>query len=72
MIKEVATSPTTAGVGWGTARVGEDGGVLRHLRGPDGGPSRAVRLITVVLIVALAGAAATALLPVLRWFLDLL
>ena len=46
--------------------------MLRHLRGPDGGPSRAVRLITVVLIVALVGAAATALLPVLRWFLDLL
>ncbi|WP_432485456.1 hypothetical protein [Kineococcus esterisolvens] len=46
--------------------------MLRHLRGPDGGPSRGVRLVTVVLVVALVGATATALAPVLRWFLDLL
>ncbi len=52
--------------------VGEDGGVLRHLRGPDGGPSRGVRLITIVLVVALVAAGATALAPVLRWLLDLL
>ncbi|WP_337061952.1 hypothetical protein [Kineococcus sp. G2] len=46
--------------------------MLRHLRGPDGGPSRGTRLVTVVVVVALLGAAATALLPVLGWLLDLL
>ncbi|MCI2237371.1 hypothetical protein MO973_40715 [Paenibacillus sp. TRM 82003] len=46
--------------------------MLRHLRGPDGGPSRGTRLVTVVLVVALLGAAATALLPVLSWLLGVL
>ncbi|MGI4894756.1 MAG: hypothetical protein ACRYF3_06565 [Janthinobacterium lividum] len=46
--------------------------MLRMMRGPDGGPSRGVRLITVVLIVAVFGGAAAALSPVLGWLLNLL
>ncbi|NAZ82059.1 hypothetical protein GTR02_09540 [Kineococcus sp. R8] len=46
--------------------------MLRTLRGPDGGPSRGVRLVAVLLALALLGGAATALFPVLRWLADLL
>ncbi len=60
------------GVVGGGAGVGEDGGVLRSLRGPDGGPSRGVRLLTVVVVVALVAGSATVLLPVLGWLVDLL
>ncbi|WP_369056096.1 MULTISPECIES: hypothetical protein [Kineococcus] len=46
--------------------------MLRSLRGPDGGPSRGVRLLTVVVVVALVAGSATVLLPVLGWLVDLL
>ena len=46
--------------------------MLRMLRGPDGGPSRVVRLITVLLIVAVLGGTAAVLSPVLGWLLRLL
>jgi hypothetical protein len=52
--------------------VGDDGGVLRSLRGPDGGPSKGVRLLAVLLALALLGGAATSLFPVLRWLADVL
>ncbi|NAZ74669.1 MULTISPECIES: hypothetical protein [Kineococcus] len=46
--------------------------MLRMMRGPDGGPSRGVRLITLLVIVAVLGGTAAALTPVLGWLLDLL
>jgi hypothetical protein len=57
--------PTPPG-GW------EDGLVLRMMRGPDGGPSKAVRLLTLLVVVAVLGGSAAALTPVLGWLLDLL
>ena len=56
----------TAGTG------GQDGPVLRMMRGPDGGPSRGLRLMALIVALALVGAAATALTPLLTWLLDLL
>jgi hypothetical protein len=46
--------------------------VLRMMRGPDGGPSKAVRLLTLLVVVAVLGGSAAALTPVLGWLLDLL
>ncbi|MFD0485013.1 hypothetical protein ACFQ46_20665 [Kineococcus sp. GCM10028916] len=46
--------------------------MLRMMRGPDGGPSRAVRLMTLIVVIAVLGASAAALTPVLGWLLDLL
>ncbi|MFB9376153.1 hypothetical protein ACFFKU_01145 [Kineococcus gynurae] len=46
--------------------------MLRNLRGPDGGPSRGVRLVAVLLAFALVLGAATALVPALRWLVGLL
>ena len=56
----------------GGVGIGDDGRVLRSLRGPDGGPSRGVRLMAVLLALALLGGAATSLFPVLSWLGDLL
>ncbi len=50
----------------------DHGRVLRMMRGPDGGPSRAVRLMTLIVVIAVLGASAAALTPVLGWLLDLL
>lgn len=46
--------------------------MLRMMRGPDGGPSRGLRLLALIVALTLLGAAATALTPVLGWLLDLL
>ena len=51
---------------------GQDGPVMRMMRGPDGGPSRGLRLMALIVALALVGAAATALTPLLTWLLDLL
>jgi len=63
-----------APLSWGRTlhRVGDDGRVLRSLRGPDGGPAKGVRLVAVLLALALLGGAATSLFPVLRWLGDVL
>lgn len=42
------------------------------MRGPDGGPSRAVKLLTLVVVIAVLGTSAAALTPVLGWLLSLL
>ncbi|MBB2902584.1 type II secretory pathway component PulK [Kineococcus radiotolerans] len=46
--------------------------MLRMMRGPDGGPSRGVRLLTLLVLVAVLGGSAAALTPVLGWLLGLL
>jgi len=42
------------------------------MRGPDGGPSRGVRLLTLIVILAVVAGSAAALTPVLGWLLNLL
>ena len=47
--------------------------MLRLLRDPDtGGPSRAVRLVALVVALGMLALSATALSPVLQWLLDIL
>jgi hypothetical protein len=42
------------------------------MRGPDGGPSRAIRLVTLIVVLAVLLGSAAALTPALGWLLDLL
>ncbi|PPK98020.1 hypothetical protein CLV92_102172 [Kineococcus xinjiangensis] len=47
--------------------------MLRLLRDDSSGaPSRAVRLVALLVVVGLLAVSATALTPVLRWLLDVL
>ena len=46
--------------------------MLRMMRGPDGGPSRAVKLMTLVVVLAVLAGSAAALTPVLGWLVGLL
>ncbi|GAA2026217.1 hypothetical protein WDZ16_01140 [Pseudokineococcus marinus] len=45
--------------------------VLRTLRDPEGGPSRGVRVVAVLLVLGLVAALIPTLVPVLRGLLEL-
>ncbi|MGH8866583.1 MAG: hypothetical protein ACRDYU_01150 [Actinomycetes bacterium] len=46
--------------------------MFRGLRGPDGRPTLRTRVLAVVVVLGLAVLSAPALIPVLRWTINLL